>query len=131
MRQRFVIGLIIVILAAGGIFMYKYQAPKGSPLDYLVGLSRNEKTFQIEAKNFEFSLKEIRVKKGDKVKIILNGTQGFHDIVIDEFNVASARIQSPSSATVEFVADKMGSFQYYCSVGTHRQMGMVGTLIVE
>ena len=32
---------------------------------------------------------------------------------------------------VEFVVDKAGTFEYYCSVGNHRQMGMVGKLIVE
>jgi uncharacterized cupredoxin-like copper-binding protein len=32
---------------------------------------------------------------------------------------------------VQFVADKTGTFEFYCSVGNHRQMGMVGTLVVQ
>ena len=33
--------------------------------------------------------------------------------------------------TAEFTADKVGSFEYYCSVGSHRSMGMKGVLKVE
>lgn len=89
------------------------------------------KLFEIVAKNFEFSLKEIRVKKGDKVRIILKDEQGFHDWVLDEFNVRTPQISASNTATVEFVADKVGTFEYYCSVDQHRQMGMKGNLVVE
>ncbi len=89
------------------------------------------KTFDISAKPFEFSVKEIRVKKGDKVRINLTVTQGMHDWVVDEFNAKTDIIQTGKSASVEFTADKTGTFEYYCSVPTHRQQGMVGKLIVE
>jgi plastocyanin len=29
------------------------------------------------------------------------------------------------------VADKNGSYEYYCSVGNHRASGMVGVITVE
>lgn len=89
------------------------------------------KVFAIDAKNFTFAPAEIKVKKGDKVKITLNNTQGFHDFVIDEFNVKIAQANGPTSAEVEFTADKTGTFEFYCSVGQHRAMGMKGLLIVE
>jgi plastocyanin len=83
------------------------------------------------ARNFSFSEKEIRVTKGDKVRITLSNQEGFHDLVIDGFNVRTKRIDSGESDTVEFIANKVGEFEYYCSVGNHRQMGMVGKLVVE
>ncbi|PIR96004.1 MAG: hypothetical protein COT92_03340 [Candidatus Doudnabacteria bacterium CG10_big_fil_rev_8_21_14_0_10_42_18] len=89
------------------------------------------KTFTLEAGMFYFSPKEIRVRKGDRVKIVLNNVEGFHDFVIDEFNASTPQIQAPNTAEVEFVADKAGTFEFYCSVGNHRAMGMVGTFIVE
>ena len=89
------------------------------------------KVFIVEAGPFYFTPAEIKVKKGDKVKIILNNVKGFHDWVIDEFNARTAQINGPATAEVEFVADKVGTFDYYCSVGNHRAMGMVGKLIVE
>lgn len=89
------------------------------------------KTFTVLGNNFTFSTSEIRVKKGDRVKIVFQNTVGVHDWALDEFNVKTPRIQSGQSATVEFVADKTGTFEYYCSVGTHRAQGMKGNLIVE
>jgi plastocyanin len=91
----------------------------------------NVKTFDITAKPFEFSVKEIKVKKGDRVRINFTNVQGFHDLVIDEFKVRTKQLTAGNSETIEFTADKVGTFEYYCSVANHRQMGMVGKLIVE
>lgn len=96
-----------------------------------MGNKENTKTFNISSKPFEFSVKEIRVKKGDAVKIVLVNEQGFHDWVIDEFSARTKQLNAGETDSVEFVADKAGTFEYYCSVGNHRQMGMVGKLIVE
>ena len=86
---------------------------------------------EVTGKNFAFNPAEIRVKKGQKVIVKFSSEGGFHDFVIDEFNVATKQLQSGQSDTVEFTPDKTGTFEYYCSVGNHRQMGMVGKLIVE
>ena len=89
------------------------------------------KEFTIRGGMFWFDPKNITVQKGDTVKIIFTNTEGTHDLVIDEFNVATKKTNAGESDTVQFVADKMGTFEYYCSVGNHRQMGMVGKLVVE
>ena len=96
-----------------------------------VDLGGNVKEFVVTGGNFAFSPKMMTVNKGDTVKIIFKNTEGFHDFVLDEFNVKSKKDQGPFEDTITFVADKTGTFEYYCSVGTHRQMGMVGTLIVK
>lgn len=88
-------------------------------------------TFDIDASNFKYSLAEIRVKKGEKVVVNLNITEGFHDWVINEFDAHTSQAGEGNKVSVEFVADKVGTFEYYCSVGNHRAMGMVGKLIVE
>jgi plastocyanin len=89
------------------------------------------KEFTVTGRNFSFSPSTMRVKQGDRVKITFENTGGFHDFVIDEFDVKTAQIQDGESEVVEFVADKKGTFDYYCSVGQHRQNGMEGKLIVE
>lgn len=89
------------------------------------------KEFDITGKNYVFSLKEIRVKKGDFVHIKFISVDSMHDWRLDEFNAATAVVTADKSSTVEFVANKAGTFEFYCSVGNHRQMGMVGKLIVE
>lgn len=92
---------------------------------------QEKKIFNIDAKNYSFAIKEIKVKKGDVVKIALNNTEGFHNLAIDEFNAQTAKINTGQSAEVEFTADKIGTFEYYCGVGNHKQLGMTGKLIVE
>jgi len=89
------------------------------------------KTFNITAVPYKFSLTEIRVSKGDRVRINLTVDQGMHDWVIDEFNTRTKVLQAGQSDSIVFTADKAGSFEYYCSVDGHRQLGMVGKLIVE
>lgn len=107
------------------------------------------KSFRVEGKPFSFTVVEengnpktdqgndIKVKQGDRVIITFVNTEGFHDLVIDEFNARTKQIQAGQSETIDFVADKKGSFKYYCSVGgtdpqtSHRLKGMVGNFIVE
>ena len=89
------------------------------------------KTYIITAKNFEFSESEIKVKLGDRIKVVLNIEEGYHDFVIDEFGVKTEKLEQGQSGSIEFIADKQGEYEYYCSIGTHRQMGMRGKLIVE
>lgn len=89
------------------------------------------KEFIVTGKNFSFAPNVITVKKGDKVKITFKNNAGFHDFKIDEFGVATKQSKSPSEEILEFTANKIGIFEYYCSVGSHRSMGMKGTLKVE
>jgi plastocyanin len=89
------------------------------------------KEFSLVGTNWEFDVKEIRVNEGDTVKIQFKSESGFHDWVIDEFNAATDQVNSGGTSSVEFIAGTAGTYEYYCSVGNHRQRGMVGTLIVE
>jgi nitrosocyanin len=89
------------------------------------------KDFTVDGKNFSFSPSTLTVKRGDRVKITFKNTEGTHDFRIDEFNAKTQVIKSGTLETIEFTADKTGSFEYYCSVGSHRAMGMKGTLIVQ
>ena len=77
----------------------------------------------------QYSVKEIIVNKGDRVRIKITVASGMHDFKIDEFNVyADTKINDES--VVEFTADKAGEFIYYCTKPGHRQNGHLGTLKV-
>ncbi len=148
MKNPLIIILVVTLLALGGWYymsmtpeandsMMKDDAsmnggekmedstPAGAP----EAMTGSVKEFTVNGNNFKFDPATLSVKKGDTVKITFVNTGGFHDFVIDEFKVATPQIKD-GQAVVEFVADKSGSFEYYCSVGTHRQMGMKGTLTV-
>lgn len=85
------------------------------------------KEFTIDATNFEFDLKEIKVNQGDTVKVTLKNSEGLHAVKFDGYNK-----EVQGDETITFVADKVGEFEYICSIfcGTGHD-DMVGTLIVE
>lgn len=89
------------------------------------------RVFDVSGSNFAFDVTEMRVKEGDTVTINFSASAGFHDWKIDEFSAATAQVRPGTPTSVTFVADKKGTFEYYCSVGSHRAQGMVGNLIVE
>lgn len=129
----FLIGLVVV-LAVAGYLLYANVIQPGEVANKVQKVVKQEdtiKTFQVNGIPFSFDPKEIRVKNGDKVKIVFTNKEGFHDLVLDEFNVKTKQIGQGETETIEFVANKTGNFEYYCSVGDHRQKGMVGKLIVE
>jgi cytochrome c oxidase subunit 2 len=90
-----------------------------------------EKVFDLVGSDFEYDVKEIRVKRGETVTINLTVAEGMHDWRVDEFGAMTEVIEVGEVGSVTFVADIVGTFEYYCSVGQHRANGMVGNLIVE
>ena len=87
-------------------------------------------SFNLNATNFAYSQNSLTVKEGQEVTINLNITEGFHDFKIDGVVQTQASGEG-SSQVAKFTAPKKGTYEFYCSVGSHRGMGMVGTLIVE
>ena len=86
---------------------------------------------QVTASKYKFDPGEIHVKKGETVKLILTATDHDHGIKLDEFHI-NQKIQKGTPATVEFVADKAGTFSFKCSVFCGiGHGGMKGKLIVE
>lgn len=100
----------------------------GSGVDEMVVV----REFTVNGDNFSFSPTTMTVKKGDTVRVTFRNSTGTHDWVLDEFPGARTNVLGAGAEeTIEFVADKAGTFEYYCSVGKHREMGMKGTLTVE
>lgn len=136
--------VIVVVVAAGGFYLLQSRSqtpvittptptqpvtPTAQPSPNASASAPMEIT--VENKGLTFVPSEIRVKKGNMIKITFKNTGGMHDFMIDEFNVATKQLKAGQEETVEFIADKTGSFEYYCSVNNHRAMGMKGVLIVE
>lgn len=94
-------------------------------------MTMNHVVIDITGENFAFSMDEITVNKWDKVTINFESTDWFHDWVVDEFDAATEQVRPWTMTSVTFMADEAGMYEYYCSVGSHRAQGMVGTLIVE
>ena len=93
--------------------------------------AKARKEFIITAKQWSFSPTVIKVKKGDLVVLKLKTADVAHSYSITEFGI-NADIKPGETTTVEFTADKTGTFisacKIYCGVG---HVGMTGTLMVE
>ncbi len=131
MKDNIVPISIVIILLLGGAGWWLYGT-KQVVQDASPSASQSQiKEFIVTGSKFKFEPAGISVKKNDKVRIIFKNAEGMHDFVIDELKARTKQIKENESETIEFTTDRAGSFEYYCSVGTHRAMGMKGTLIVE
>lgn len=136
MKKTYIIGIVLLVIILGFVSYFATNNKDNLlPKEVETGSNlppknENLKEFIVAGKNFSFSPNIISVKKGDEVKIIFKNEEGTHNLKIDEFNVATKVIKSGEEDSIEFIADKVGNFQYYCSVGTHRNLGMWGTFKV-
>ncbi|MDI6721435.1 MAG: cupredoxin domain-containing protein [Candidatus Aenigmarchaeota archaeon] len=81
---------------------------------------------------YEFQPAQIKVSKGETVRLtFVNAGAVEHNLVIDELSIKTKLLKPQASETVEFVADKTGTFSFYCSVGDHRNQGMEGKLSIS
>ncbi len=69
----------------------------------------------ITASQWKFSENEIRVKKGERVRIIAESADVPHGFAIDELGV-SAYLDGVRKQVIEFVAERPGTYVFYCNV---------------
>ena len=86
-------------------------------------------SISVIGQNYLFTPKEITVSKGSLVKVNFTAKDSSHTFTLPDFNVDTGLVSPGSSRSVQFVADKTGTFQFYCI--PHKSMGMTGTLKVE
>lgn len=89
------------------------------------------RVIDVEAGSFYYKPNVMKVKKGETIRIVMNSVSMMHDFNIDELGVKMPIIKDGDSGMIEFVADTIGTFEYYCSVGQHRANGQVGMITVE
>lgn len=139
------IAVIVALFTLSGYYFFSKNTPSPSPT--ITGIQSTPEEQQLIASgssnttavreivvtgsSFKFDPTEIKIAKGEKVKIILKNSGGVHDLKIDGLNVGTKVINAGATDSFEFTADKTETFEYYCSVGNHRQQGMVGKLIVQ
>jgi cytochrome c oxidase subunit 2 len=86
----------------------------------------------IQASNWKFEPSEVRVREGERVKIMLQGVSGTHAIAIPELGVKSETVNAGETTQVEFTATQKGTFPFKCSFFCGEgHADMKGALIVE
>ena len=86
---------------------------------------------KITARKYDFAPDFVRVKKGDRVKLVITALDRDHGIKIEAFHI-DQKLPKGEPVAVEFVADQAGTFLFQCSqfcgLG-HKKMK--GALMVE
>ena len=159
-RQSIVLILIALVIVAIGVFLSgckSYKTPTSTPVtpsgevkepqtptqpsetqpaatpetQPTVTPTGEVKEFSIIGRSFDFNPSTITVNRGDTVRITFTSLDIGHNLIIEGYDVGTNIISGGASETIEFVADKPGTFAIYCSVGNHREFGMEGQLIVK
>ncbi len=93
--------------------------------------SATAKEFVVTAKDWKFDPGTIKVKKGDLVRLKITSADVKHSFMLKDYNL-NVPLEPNQTQTIEFVADKAGTFSFRCGVPCgegHRDM--TGIFIVE
>lgn len=114
----------------------------------------SEASVIVVAENTQFSPDEITVASGREVTLELENRDEFeHDLQVDglevevieggserpehggehgsEAGVLAVHTTGDESASITFMANDPGTYEFYCTISGHKDSGMVGTLTVQ
>ena len=146
MKNNLLISVIVLALIGGAVYFAMSKSQSTAPATTSVSPTAvmeekptseamieegSVKEIVVEGSNFKFVPDTITVKKGEKTRIIFKSAGGMHDFNVDELGIKTKIINAGEEDAAEFTANEVGTFEFYCSIGNHRQMGMKGTLIVQ
>jgi heme/copper-type cytochrome/quinol oxidase subunit 2 len=91
------------------------QGQEGKNYELSGKVEQGVRVIQVKASRYKFEPDPIVVELGEKVSLVVTSTDVAHGIAIQELNL---KLSIPAGKTerMEFVADKPGTFQVYCSV---------------
>jgi len=130
--------VVAIILLVGGYIYLNNQKqmtqtnPKMEQKQELITPQSTEtKEFTMTARQWAFEPSEIKVRTGDAVRLKVKSVDVAHGFGLPDFNI-DTRLEPGKETTVEFVANKKGTFTFFCSVFCGQgHKDMKGTLVVE
>ena len=120
--RRNVLGAVAAIAALAGL---------ATTAGIGIAVASAPRVIAVSVKKFEFSVKEITVKKGETVVIELTSEDRVHGLGLPAFGVRGDAV--PGTVTrIAFTPDRAGRFEYLCDVfcGDGHE-DITGTLIVR
>lgn len=124
------IWIVIAIVIIGGFVVLKSSGNENESGSVAVA-NGDVKEFRVKAFQFGFDPGTIEVNQGDKVIITAYSVDVPHGLSIPGYSV-NLYLDGLREQTVEFIADKKGTFSFGCSVPCgvgHSSMG--GQLVVN
>ncbi len=90
----------------------------------------NRREFAVMAKDYRFSPSRLEVTQDDLVKLTVQSADVAYSLTIDAYRV-SRRVPAGGSTTLEFRADRTGTFVFYSNLtNDSRHAQMRGELVV-
>ena len=87
------------------------------------------RTFEIEARKYEFRPSRLEVNEGETVRITIRSSDTKHGFGIDDLDIEEEVPRRGSPVTIEFVAEEAGEFRIkcteYCGRGHRRMRGVL------
>lgn len=151
--MKWLMGLVLVVLLAGGYYYWKNSystmaptsssstasdtptaVPSTAPLtgSSSAGTAMTAQEISISATEFAFTPSKLTVKVGQPVKLTFTNNGNYpHNVTISDLNVATKTVPAGGTDSVEFTPDKAGTYKFMCTVDSHADKGMTGTLTVQ
>ena len=87
-------------------------------------------SYVVYAGNMYYSPKSITISQGDSITFVNEG--GFHDVYTTSGPVELFLNPCNAPCTIgTLVFEEPGTYDYICSIGSHAEQGMIGTIIVN
>jgi cytochrome c oxidase subunit 2 len=116
----------IVIVAFGLLTLFLLVETRDSS-----GATAGVHEIPMTAKKYEFTPSSIHVKKGEHVKLSITAVDHDHGFKLPAFDIQQD-LKEGEITTIEFTADKAGTFRFACShVCGFGHRGMKAQLVVE
>ena len=128
MRKLEIVATVLVLFALAGtpVASFGYES-------YL--RSEHAHEFTLVGKDAEWNLTAIHVHEGDRVRLRITSGDVIHGFEIDGLGIEVDEVYPGKFVTVEFTAEKAGTFEFVCTVRCYEDRAehkdMMGSLIVE
>lgn len=137
----------VVVLAGAGYFVFMNKNTTSKSETTMQPVPTQEQQVPIRVSNetgveaekivvsgdeFKFTPAKLTLKAGKPVELTFNNTGTFpHNLVFAGMDVKTETIKPGETTSITFTPDKTGTFDFSCTVGSHAEKGMKGTLTVE
>jgi len=118
-----------ILLIIGLLFIVGCEPVSEKPqvsTDFVAG-----QIIEIKLFSFGFEPNEITVKEGQDIRLVVTNTESIrHTFTLREFDI-DVSLAGKEIKFIDFIADKSGTFDFFCTVTGHRPAGMEGSLEVK
>lgn len=115
--------LTLFVVAVMGAFAHEIAPSSGDTTDAV--------EITVVARKFEFNPNVITVNQGDRVRLVITASDRDHGFKLEAFKINQA-LKKGKPTTIEFTAERAGTFSFQCSdfcgLGHGR---MKGKIVVE